>query len=49
VSGKDILLAGRFGRVAASAQWPPRIMISALTLFGLGEIAVRHASCEEPG
>jgi len=47
VSGKDILLVERFDRVAAAGQWSRRIMISALTLFGLDEIAARHASYEE--
>ncbi|MBI1401013.1 HipA domain-containing protein [Hyphomonas sp.] len=47
VSGKDILLVERFDRVAAGGQSSRRIMISALTLFGLDEIAARHASYED--
>lgn len=47
VSGKDILLVERFDRVADGAHWSRRMMISALTLFGLDEIAARHASYED--
>lgn len=47
VSGKDILLVERFDRVAAAGQWSRRVMISALTLFGLDELAARHASYED--
>jgi len=47
VSGKDILLVERFDRVAQGGLWSRRVMISALTLFGLDEIAARHASYED--
>lgn len=47
VSGKDILLVERFDRVAAAGQWSRKVIISALTLFGLDEIAARHASYED--
>ncbi|KJS28034.1 MAG: HipA domain-containing protein [Hyphomonas sp.] len=47
VSGKDILLVERFDRVAHAGQWSRRMMISALTLFGLDELAARHASYED--
>lgn len=47
VSGKDILLVERFDRVAQAGQWSRRMMISALTLFGLDELAARHASYQD--
>jgi len=47
VSGKDILLVERFDRVATAGQWSRKVMISALTLFGLDEMAARHASYED--
>ncbi len=45
-AGKDVLLIERFDRVLAAAGWTRRIMVSALTLFGLDEMMARYASYE---
>lgn len=47
VSGKDILLVERFDRVPEADDWSRKMIISALTLFGLDEVAARHASYED--
>jgi serine/threonine-protein kinase HipA len=46
-SGKDIILVERFDRQRSGAGWTRRAMVSALTLFGLDEVAARHASYED--
>lgn len=46
-SGKDIILVERFDRQLSDAGWTRRAMVSALTLFGLDEVAARHASYED--
>jgi serine/threonine-protein kinase HipA len=45
-AGKDVLLIERFDRVASAEGWTRRIMVSALTLFGLDEMMARYASYE---
>jgi serine/threonine-protein kinase HipA len=42
--GKDVLLVRRFDREHTSKGWTRRAMVSALTLFGLGEMQARYAS-----
>ncbi len=46
-SGKDVLLIERFDRIKAVAGWHRKIMVSALTLFGLDEMMARYASYED--
>jgi len=46
VMGKDVLLIERFDRVREDNQWQRKIMVSALTLFGLNEMMARYASYE---
>lgn len=46
-SHKDVLLIERFDRVKASDGWQRKIMLSALTLFGLDEMMARYASYED--
>jgi serine/threonine-protein kinase HipA len=46
-AGKDVLLIERFDRIALHAAWARKAMVSALTLFGLGEMTARYASYEE--
>lgn len=43
-SGKDVLLVRRFDREWNGAGWTRRAMVSALTMFGLGELQARYAS-----
>lgn len=43
-SGKDVLLVERFDRVHETKGWSRRAMVSALTMLGLDELQVRHAS-----
>ena len=45
--GKDVLLVQRFDRVKTGKGWTRKAMVSALTLFGLDEIAGRHASYQD--
>ncbi|MEX2489121.1 MAG: type II toxin-antitoxin system HipA family toxin [Pseudomonadales bacterium] len=46
-SGKDVLLVERFDRIRAGEGWQRKIMVSALTIFGLDEMMARYASyCE---
>ncbi len=45
-AGRDVLLIERFDRVATADGWTRRIMVSALTLFGLDEMMARYASYE---
>ena len=44
--GRDALLVERFDRIAAADGWRRRGMVSALTLFGFGEIMARYCSYE---
>lgn len=43
-SGRQVLLVERFDRVRAAEGWSRRAMVSALTMLGLDELQVRHAS-----
>ena len=45
--GKDVLVIGRFDRVAQGDQWRRRAMVSALTLFELDEMMAAYASYEK--
>lgn len=45
--GKDVLLVQRFDRHKTEQGWTRKAMISALTLFGLDEMAGRHASYQD--
>lgn len=42
--GKDVLLVERFDRAWTAAGWTRRAMVSALTIFGLGEMQAHYAS-----
>lgn len=42
--GKDVLLIERFDRIENEAGWERKMLVSALTLFGLDEIMAAHAS-----
>ncbi|MDF1615520.1 type II toxin-antitoxin system HipA family toxin [Desulfurivibrio dismutans] len=46
-AGKDVLLIERFDRIAAGKTWQRKMMVSALTLFGLDEMLARYAGYEE--
>ena len=46
-AGKDVLLIERFDRIAAGEGWQRKMMVSALTLFGLDEMLARYAGYEE--
>lgn len=45
--GKEVLLVRRFDRVKSEQGWSRKAMVSALTLFGLDEMAGRHASYQD--
>jgi serine/threonine-protein kinase HipA len=45
-AGKDVLLIERFDRVPKGDKWARKLMVSALTLFGLDEMMARYASYE---
>ena len=45
--GKDVLLIERFDRIHTQDGWQRKIMVSALTLFGLDEMLARYASYED--
>lgn len=45
--GRDVLLIERFDRLKVETGWQRRLMVSALTLFGLDEMMARYASYEE--
>ncbi|MGU3659544.1 type II toxin-antitoxin system HipA family toxin [Methylobacterium fujisawaense] len=47
VGGKDVLLVERFDRASTTAGWTRRAMVSALTIFGLGEMQAHYASYSE--
>lgn len=44
---KDVILIERFDRIKAESGWQRKIMISALTLFGLHELMPQYASYED--
>lgn len=46
-AGKDVLLIERFDRIAAGEGWQRKMMVSALTLFGLDEMLARYAGYQE--
>jgi serine/threonine-protein kinase HipA len=46
-TGKDVLLIERFDRVQSKTGWQRRLMVSALTIFGLDEMMARYASYED--
>ncbi len=46
-AGRDVLLIERFDRLKTETGWQRRLMVSALTLFGLDEMMARYASYEE--
>ncbi|MCG1033571.1 type II toxin-antitoxin system HipA family toxin [Bacillus amyloliquefaciens] len=45
--GKDVILVERFDRIRSHAGWQRRMMVSALTIFGLDEMMARYASYED--
>lgn len=45
-AGKDVLLIERFDRERKAQGWSRKVMVSALTLFGLDEMMARYASYE---
>lgn len=45
-SGKDVLLIKRFDRLRTEMGWQRKLMLSALTLFGLDDMMARYASYE---
>jgi serine/threonine-protein kinase HipA len=45
-ANKDVLLIERFDRVGGTQGWSRKVMVSALTLFGLDEMMARYASYE---
>lgn len=45
--GKNVLLVERFDRIRTADGWCRRIVLSALTLLGLGEMTARYASYED--
>lgn len=46
-AGKDVILIERFDRSKVDQGWQRRLMVSALTLFGLDEMMARYASYED--
>lgn len=46
-AGKDVILIERFDRIQSHAGWQRRLMVSALTIFGLDEMMARYASYED--
>lgn len=46
-AGKDVLLIERFDRIALDSRWGRKLMVSALTLFGLTDMTARYASYED--
>ena len=46
-SNKDVLLIERFDRIHSEDEWKRKIMVSALTLFGLDSMMARYASYED--
>ena len=45
-AGKDVLLIERFDRLKLKDGWTRKLMISALTMFGLNDMTARYASYE---
>lgn len=45
-ANKDVLLIERFDRIPKGDKWARKLMVSALTLFGLDEMMARYASYE---
>lgn len=45
-ANRDVLLIERFDRVVKGDKWARRLMVSALTLFGLDDMMARYASYE---
>lgn len=46
-TGKDVILVERFDRIRSHTGWQRRMMVSALTIFGLDEMMARYASYED--
>lgn len=46
-AGKDVILVERFDRIRSDAGWQRRLMVSALTIFGLDEMMARYTSYED--
>lgn len=46
-AGKDVLLIERFDRIKSRDEWTRKLMISALTMFGLNDMTARYASYED--
>jgi serine/threonine-protein kinase HipA len=46
-TGKDVLLIERFDRISAGSGWTRKLMVSALTMFGLSDMTARYASYED--
>lgn len=46
-AGKDVILIERFDRIRSHTEWQRRMMVSALTIFGLDEMMARYASYED--
>lgn len=46
-AGKDVILIERFDRIRSHTGWQRRLMVSALTIFGLDEMMARYASYED--
>lgn len=46
-AGKDVILIERFDRIRSDVGWQRRLMVSALTIFGLDEMMARYASYED--
>ena len=46
-AGRDVLLIKRFDRMRVPGGWTRKLMVSALTLFGLEETMARYASYED--
>lgn len=46
-AGKDVILIERFDRIRSHAEWQRRLMVSALTIFGLDEMMAKYASYED--
>ena len=46
-ANKDVLLIERFDRTPSEKGWSRRLMLSALTLFGLDEMMARYAGYQE--
>lgn len=46
-AGREVILIERFDRIRIKDGWQRRLMVSALTLFGLEEMMARYASYED--